>query len=158
MLRQIIDLGDTEKSQQFATTEFNNCFIIRSSSLFFVIIFGKSLSDSSGKRFVIFMLRAWFQLRMSRILFAAKPSWTVLCVSRPLFVGSYLQVTWFALGQWKGGKSSSNDKKSCSNSWWWNAEEAWPLKWKLFSGNFFWYSWYEWSHTFFHRRKLRTLL
>ena len=35
-LRQIIiDLRDTEKSRYFAITEFNNCFIIRSPSLFF---------------------------------------------------------------------------------------------------------------------------
>ena len=34
-LRQIIDLRDTDKSQYFAITEFNNCFIIRSPSLFF---------------------------------------------------------------------------------------------------------------------------
>ena len=60
MLRQIIDLGDTDKSQHFATTEFNNCFIIRSPSLFFVIIFGKSLSDSSGKRSAVFMQERGF--------------------------------------------------------------------------------------------------
>ena len=34
----------------------------------------------------------WFHLRMSRILFAAN-------TNRPLFVGSYLQLTWWALGQ-----------------------------------------------------------
>ena len=34
-LRQIIDLRDTEKSWYFAITEFNNCFIIRSPSMFF---------------------------------------------------------------------------------------------------------------------------
>ena len=34
-LRQIIDLRDTDKSGYFAITEFNNCFIIRSLSLFF---------------------------------------------------------------------------------------------------------------------------
>ena len=34
-LRQIIDGRDTGKSQYFAITEFNNCFIIRSPSLFF---------------------------------------------------------------------------------------------------------------------------
>ena len=34
-LRQIIDLRGTEKSRYFATTEFNNCFIIRSPSLVF---------------------------------------------------------------------------------------------------------------------------
>ena len=41
---------------------------------------------------------------MCRILFAAKHSWTALRMSRPLFVGSYLQVTWWALGQWKERK------------------------------------------------------
>ena len=46
----------------------------------------------------------WFHLRMSRILFAAKHSWTALLMSRPLFVGSYLQVRWCVLGQWKGRK------------------------------------------------------
>ena len=34
-LRQKIDLWDTGKSRYFAITEFNNCFIIRSPSLFF---------------------------------------------------------------------------------------------------------------------------
>ena len=34
-LRQVIDLQDTDKSRYFAITEFNNCFIIRSPSLFF---------------------------------------------------------------------------------------------------------------------------
>ena len=33
-LRQIIDLRDTDKSLYFATTEFNNCFFIRSQSIF----------------------------------------------------------------------------------------------------------------------------
>ena len=33
-LRQIIDLRDTDKSRYFSITEFNNCFIIRSSRLF----------------------------------------------------------------------------------------------------------------------------
>ena len=33
-LRQIIYLRDTDKSRYFAITEFNNCFIIRSPSLF----------------------------------------------------------------------------------------------------------------------------
>ena len=42
------------KSRFFAITEFNNCFIIRSPSLFLKIIFGKSLSDSSRKPSAIF--------------------------------------------------------------------------------------------------------
>ena len=36
------------------------------------------------------------------VLFAAKHSWMTVSMSRPLFVGSYVQVTWWALGQWKG--------------------------------------------------------
>ena len=41
-LSKIIDLRDTDKSRYFAITEFNNCFIIRSPSLFFLMnIFGK---------------------------------------------------------------------------------------------------------------------
>ena len=36
------------------------------------------------------------RLRMSRISFAAKHSWTTLRMSRSLFVGSYLRVTWWA--------------------------------------------------------------
>jgi len=48
--------------------------------------------------------KAWFHLRMSRILFAAKECWMAVRMSRPLFVGTYLQVTWWALGQWKGRK------------------------------------------------------
>ena len=48
--------------------------------------------------------KAWFHLRMSRIIFATKHSWATLLMSRPLFVSSYLQVTWWALSQWKGKK------------------------------------------------------
>ena len=40
-LRQIIYLLATDKSLYFAITEFNNCFIIRSPSLFLMNIFGK---------------------------------------------------------------------------------------------------------------------
>ena len=46
---------------------------------------------------------------MSRIIFAAKNSWTPHTTSTPLFAGSYLQVTWWALGQWKGRTFASND-------------------------------------------------
>ena len=48
--------------------------------------------------------KAWFYLRMCRILVTAKHRWTTLRMSRPLFVGSYLQVTWWALGLWKGSE------------------------------------------------------
>ena len=36
-LKQIIDLRDTDKSRYFVITKFNNCFIIRSLSLFFLM-------------------------------------------------------------------------------------------------------------------------
>ena len=88
---QIIDLRDSGKSRYFAITEFNNCFIIRSPSLFFNE-YPLHTRAIAGAR------KAWFLLRMSRILFAAKQLDDIR-MSRPLFVGSYLKVTWWALGQ-----------------------------------------------------------
>ena len=41
--------------------------------------------------------------------FAAKHSWTALRMGRPLFVDSYSQVTWWALGHEKKEKFASND-------------------------------------------------
>ena len=37
--------------------------------------------------------------RHEQNIIAAKHNWTTLHMSRPLFVGSYLQVTWWARGQ-----------------------------------------------------------
>ena len=37
-LRQIFALRDTDKSQYFAISEFNNCFIIQSPSFFYILI------------------------------------------------------------------------------------------------------------------------
>ena len=82
-LRQIIDLRDTGKSCYFAITEFNNCFIIRSLSLFFTMnVFGKR-SDLPffHARAIERRRKVWFRLRMSRILFASKQSWTILRMS-----------------------------------------------------------------------------
>ena len=102
---QIIDLRDTEKSRYFSITEFNNCFIIQSPSLFL----NEYLREAKRSAFfhartIARRRKVWFRLRMSRILFAAKHSWTTLRMSRPLFVGSYLQATWWAFGQWKRRK------------------------------------------------------
>ena len=83
-LRQVVDLWDTDKSWYFAITEFNNLF------------YHSVTNAIAGRR------KAWFHLRLNRILFAAKHNWTTLCMSSPLFVGSYLQVMWWALGQRKG--------------------------------------------------------
>ena len=87
-LKQIIDLRDTDKSRYFVITKFNNCFIIRSLSLFFLmnILFICHFHARAIAR----RRKARFPFRMSRILFAAKYNWTALCMSRPLFVGSYL--------------------------------------------------------------------
>ena len=103
-LWQIIDLRDTDKSRYFAITEFNNCFIIPSLS---------SLFSGSSKRCLFkglhFYTRAWFSITheqkyFQNVICSKTHSWTVLRRSRPLFVDSYWQVTWFALGQWKGRK------------------------------------------------------
>ena len=79
---QIIDRRDTDKLQYFAITEFINSFFIRS-PFFRFIKHAKSLC-LLGEPIRHFHTRAQFQLRMSRILYAAKH----------LFVGSDLQVTW----------------------------------------------------------------
>ena len=89
------DLRETHESRYFAITEFNNCFIIRSPSLCLKeylreakrsAIFTQKRSQDRWRR------KAWFYLRRSTIVFAAKNSWTTLRMSTPLFVGSYLQV------------------------------------------------------------------
>ena len=50
------------------------------------------------------------------MLFGAKHSWTALRMSRPLFVGSYLQITWWALGQnEKKEKFALNDNDNDNN-------------------------------------------
>ena len=56
--------------------------------------------------------KAWFHLRMSRgLIFAAQQGWMtfLLPMSRPLFVGSYLQVTWWVSANEKEEKFATND-------------------------------------------------
>ena len=55
---------------------------------FLMNIFGKRSILPFFTRAIPRRRKAWFHLRMSRILFAAKHSWTTLRISRPLFVGS----------------------------------------------------------------------
>ena len=92
---------DTDKSRYFAITEFN---------MFYHSIFGKQWD-------LPFLTEEWSQEGekcgfMSRIiLFAAKHSRTTLHMCRPLFVGSYLQVMWWAFSQWKGRKICVNNDK-----------------------------------------------
>ena len=72
-------------------------------------VFNENLREARWSAFfhakvIVRKRKAWFRLRVSRILFAAKHSCTTLRISRPLFVGTYLQVKWWAFGQWKGRK------------------------------------------------------
>ena len=69
-LRQIIDPRDTDKSRYYAITEFNNCFIIRSPSLFFNYL--RSDLPFSHAKAIAGRRKAWFLLGKSRIFFAPK--------------------------------------------------------------------------------------
>ena len=105
--------------------ETNTWFIIRSPSLFFWWISSESEALSH------FQARAIARRTMRRILFAAKQSWTTLRMSRPLFVGSYLQVTWWALCHEKEEKFATKDKYKMKVIAWTRAT-AWTkavLKW-----------------------------
>ena len=97
---KIIDLQYTDKSRYFATTELVNYFIIQSLSWFVndYLPFCHFHERASTRR------KAWLYLCMSRILFAAKHSCMKRHMNKSLFVGSYLQVTWWPLGQWKWRK------------------------------------------------------
>ena len=91
----IVVLLATDKSRYFAQpcpitvkylaiTEFNNCFIIRSPSLFSYQPFFSREGCSNY---------TWEEYCLQQ---------NSLRMSRPLFVGSYLQVTWWAVSQRKG--------------------------------------------------------
>ena len=82
--REIIDLQDTDKSRYFVITEVNNCFIIRSPSLFFneYLLFSRKSDRKKEKSVVSFT-------HEQNIIC----SQTQLDYRRPLFVGNYLQAT-----------------------------------------------------------------
>ena len=91
---------ESDKSRYFAITEFSNCFIIWSTC----ISLGSKQSDLpfSGKEKSVGSFMYEQNIICSQ---TPKPNtWTMLRMSRPLFVGSYLQVTWWARGQWKERK------------------------------------------------------
>ena len=107
-LRQIIDLQDTGKSWYFVITEFNNCFIIRSprlSSYFnhFPTAQGSDLPFFSRKRCSNY---AWAEYYLQQNTFRRYYAWANHCRQcRRQWVGSYLQVTWWTLGELKGRKT-----------------------------------------------------
>ena len=99
---QIIYLRDTDKSWYFAITKFNKCLIIWSPGLFFKEYLREakwsaisSKSDRKKEKSVVS-----FMHKQNSI--CSQNSWMTLRMSKPSFVGSYLQVMWWALGQWTG--------------------------------------------------------
>ena len=102
-LRQIIYLPDNDKSRYFAITEFNNIVLSCDHQVCFLrtTIFGKwsdlplsRKSDHKKEKSVVSFTHE------QNIICSETISWMTLSMSRPLFVGSYLQVTWWAVGQW----------------------------------------------------------
>ena len=103
---QIIDLWDNEKSRYFAITEFHYCFIVRSPNLFscfnhFLAAQGSDLPFFSQERGSNY---AWAEYYFQQNMFRR---W--LRMSRPLIVGSYLQVM--------GWARSMGRKEKCIE-WW----------------------------------------
>ena len=88
-LRQIIDLRDTDKSRYIAITEFNNYFIIRS-------LFSWSTKDVKS-------------LSLNGSTSCVSNTHDQNICRKTLICITYFQPTWWALGQWKGRKSASND-------------------------------------------------
>ena len=102
-LRQIIYLPDNDKSRYFAITEFNNIVLSCDHQVCFLrtTIFGKwsdlPLSRKSNHKKEKSVVSFTHE---QNIICSETISWMTLSMSRPLFVGSYLQVTWWAVGQW----------------------------------------------------------
>ena len=90
-LRQIIDLRDTDESRYFAITEFNNCLIIRSLSLFFNKInniFGKRLAlaaDHTNEQGVVSSTHEQNSICSQKKLNDIAHEHTIIC--RQLFAG-----------------------------------------------------------------------
>ena len=96
-------MQDTDKSRYFAITEFNNNFV---SSFDHQVCF-HILITSWELREVI----CHFSLKNVVLMIHEQ---NIICSKTQLdgttHEGSYLQVTWWALGQWKGRKNAWNDK------------------------------------------------
>ena len=86
-------------TQYFAITEFNNCFFIRSPSLFF----NEYLREAKRSAINFFT-------QERNVICSQTQFWTTLRMSRPLFVSSYLQVTWW---NFRPMKRKKNLQTSC---------------------------------------------
>ena len=83
-LRQIIDLWDTDKSWHFTITEFNNCFFIWSSSLFFNEYLREANRSQEGEKHVF--IYAWAEYYLQPHTLARYSAWAVI-ICRHLFAG-----------------------------------------------------------------------
>ena len=94
---ELLPKNTAKHEQEHNLTDIS--FVIRSTSLFFneYLRRRETICDFQA-RAIARRRKAWFYFRMSGIIFRAKHSWTRLCMSRPLFVGSYLRVAWWAVG------------------------------------------------------------
>ena len=89
---ELLPKNTARHEQEYKLTE--NSFVIRSTSLFFNEYLRRSETICHfHARAIARRRKAWFHVRMSGIIFSAKHCWTTLCMSRPFFVGSYLQIT-----------------------------------------------------------------
>ena len=105
-LRQIIVLRDTDKSRYFAITMFNNIIVLSfDHQVYFLMnIFGKQSNlpvftqewSQGGEKCGFIYVWAQYYLQPNTV------RWHCTWVDHYYFVCSYLHVTWWAFGQWKG--------------------------------------------------------
>ena len=113
-LRQIICLWDTaNKTQCSVITKLKwpiIIFVIWALSLFSYMYLILIHHWQLREEICHYSIKSMFTIKhMSRILFAEKHIYIYKCILQPIFLGSYLQVTWWALGKWKGRQSTVND-------------------------------------------------
>ena len=113
-LRQIIRLWDTaNKTQCSVITKLKwpiIIFVVWALSLFSYMYLILIHHWQLREEICHYSIKSMFTIeRMSRILFAEKDIYIYKRIIQPIFLGSYLQVTWWALGKWKGRQSTVND-------------------------------------------------
>ena len=116
-LRQIICLWDTaNKTQCSVITKLKwpiIIFVIWALSLFsymyLILIHHWQLREEichySIKSMFTIIFNTWAEYYLQKNTFTSFNK----CILQPIFLGSYLQVTWWALGKWKGRQSTVND-------------------------------------------------
>ena len=114
--RQINDLRDTDISRYFAITEFNNWFDHRVCfHIYFTLWeFREEICHFSSKSVVT--------ITHEQNIICSKIHLDGITHEQTIILGSHMQVTWWALGQWKG-------RKKCFELWVWSCTwRYWPSK------------------------------